>query len=107
MSKIYKLVVTVPLGHADAVRTAIGEAGAGRLGNYSFASFSTRGIGRFKPESGANPAIGEIGKFEEVEEERIECQMEEVVVDDVLVALRHVHPYEEIVYDLYPIEIRE
>lgn len=106
MSKRYKLVVTVPLSHADVVRSAIGEAGAGRLGNYSFASFSVRGTGRFKPESGANPAIGEIGKFEEVEEERIECQMDEAVVNDVLAALRGVHPYEEIAYDLYPIEIR-
>lgn len=107
MSKRYKLVVTVPLDHADAVRAAIGEAGAGRLGNYSFASFSVRGTGRFKPEAGAHPAIGEIGRMEEVEEERIECQMDEAVIDDVLAALRKVHPYEEIVYDLHPVEIRE
>ena len=61
----YKLIFTVPLSHADAVRQAIGKAGAGTYPNYSFCSFSTRGIGRFKPETGANPAIGEVGKFEE------------------------------------------
>ena len=107
MEKKYKLVFTVPLDHADAVRTAVGEAGAGKYDNYSFCSFSTRGVGRFKPEEGATPAIGSVGDFEEVEEERIECQMEEDVVDEVLKALREAHPYEEIAYDLFPLEVRE
>ena len=102
----YKLIFTVPLSHADAVRQAIGEAGAGKYPNYSFCSFSTRGIGRFKPEQGADPTIGEIGKFEEVEEERIECQIDADKVDEVLKALRASHPYEEIAYDLFPLETR-
>ncbi len=102
----YKLVFTVPLANAEAARDAIGKAGAGKLGNYSFCSFSTTGIGRFKPEEGASPAIGEVGKMEEVEEERIECQIDAEIVDDVLAALKRVHPYEEIAYDLYPLEDR-
>ena len=71
MAKMYKLVFTVPLSHAGVVREAIGKAGAGRYGNYSFASFSSRGVGRFKPEAGAHPHMGEIGKLSEVEEERV------------------------------------
>lgn len=102
----YKLIFTVPLTHADAVREALGKAGAGTYPNYSFCSFSTRGIGRFKPESGAHPAIGEVGKLEEVEEERIECQIDIDKVDQVLKALRQSHPYEEIAYDLFPLETR-
>ncbi|MDO8576007.1 MAG: hypothetical protein Q7R90_01700 [bacterium] len=104
---MYKLVFTVPLSHADAVREAIGKAGAGRHGNYSFASFSSRGVGRFKPEPGAHPHVGEIGKLTEVEEERVECQVSPEVVDDVLAALKRVHPYEVIAYDLCPIEVWE
>ncbi len=53
----YKLVFTVPLSHADIVREAIGKAGAGKLGNYSYCSFSTRGIGRFIPHTDAHPLI--------------------------------------------------
>ncbi len=106
MSK-YKLIFTIPPPYAEKARKAIGEAGAGKLGNYSFCSFSVRGIGRFKPEKGANPAIGKVGKFEEIEEERIECQVDAEVVNDVLAALKKVHPYEEIAYDLYPLETRE
>jgi hypothetical protein len=106
MGNKYKLVFTVPISHADKVRAAVGEAGAGKYPSYSFCTFSSRGIGRFRPEEGARPAIGEIGKLEEVEEERIECQIDADVVDGVLKALRRSHPYEEIAYDLFPLETR-
>jgi hypothetical protein len=102
----YKLVFTVPVGDANKVRQAIGDAGAGKSGKYSFASFSSRGVGRFLPEEGAHPAIGTIGKVEEVEEERVECQVDEVFIDDVLVALKKTHPYEEIAYDLFLLDER-
>ena len=100
----YKLIFTVPLANADTVRKAIGEAGAGKSGKYSFASFSSRGTGRFLPEEGARPAIGNVGTFEEVEEERVECQVDEIFIDDVLAALRKTHPYEEIAYDVFRLE---
>lgn len=70
MATQYKLVVYVPISHADQVREAIGNAGGGKLGKYSSCSFTVRGTGRFKPEEGA-------------------------------------HPYEEIAYDLYPLEVWE
>ena len=97
----YKIMVFVPLTHADAVRQAVGEAGAGKIGNYSFSSFSTRGVGRFKPETGANPAIGDVGRFEEVEEERIEFVCPKNKMDEVLAALRRAHPYEEMAHDVF------
>lgn len=100
----YKLIFTVPIQSADAVRAAVGNAGAGKSDKYSFASFSSRGIGRFLPEAGASPAIGEVGKMEQVEEERVECQVDEVFIDEVLAALRASHPYEEIAYDLFRLE---
>lgn len=103
MNKKYKLVVTVPLEDADAVRDAIGKAKGGVVGNYSHCSFSTRGVGRFKPAEGANPYIGEVGKLEAVEEERIEVTVDADVIDKVLNAIRAVHPYEEVVCDVYPL----
>lgn len=99
-----KIVVYVPVTHADAVRTAIGEAGGGTLGNYSFCSFSVRGVGRFRPEAGANPHIGEVGKLEEVEEERIEVTCAPDVIGKVIAAIKAVHPYEEIALDVYALE---
>jgi hypothetical protein len=98
-----KITVTVPVTHADAVRQAIGEAGGGKVGNYSFCSFSVRGVGRFLPGDGARPAIGEVGKREEVEEERIEVNCEDPLVADVVAAICRVHPYEEPAIDIYPL----
>lgn len=100
-----KVVVTVPIAHADRVRRAIGEAGGGRLGQYSLCSFSTRGIGRFLPEEGATPAIGEIGALAEVDEESIAFVCAEELLSAVVEAIKRVHPYEVPAIDTWPVEI--
>lgn len=106
MPSLYKLAFTVPVADADRVRRAVGEAGAGDSAKYGFASFSVRGTGRFLPKEGAAPAIGEVGRMEEVEEEKVECQVAGDKLDAVLAALRAAHPYEEIAYDVFPLETR-
>jgi len=98
-----KLIVTVPLTHADIVREAVGKAGAGRVGKYEFCSFSMKGVGRFRPLEGANPAIGSVGELEQVEEERIEVICEQEILNDVIAMIKSVHPYEEIAIDVYPL----
>ena len=100
----YKLVVYVPLTHADRVREAIGSAGGGKLGNYSHCSFSSRGQGRFLPLDGANPHIGSVGTAAIVEEERIEVTVDEDVLEKVIQAMEDAHPYDEIAYDVYKLE---
>ena len=103
MQELVKIVVFVPLSHTDIVRTAMGDAGAGAIGNYSHCTFSSKGLGRFKPLDGAHPAIGEVGKFEEVEEERIETVCLKEKAKDVITAIKKVHPYEEVALDVYPL----
>lgn len=99
---MFKIVTFVPVADADKVRIAMGDAGAGAKDDYSHASFSSRGIGRFKPLPGAHPAIGEVGKLEEVEEEKIEVICEKGKVKAVVAAIKKTHPYEEV-----PIEVSE
>ncbi len=99
-----KIVTTVPLTHADTVRRAAGEAGAGIAGNYRDCSFSVRGIGRFLPVEGANPALGAVGKSEEVEEEQIWWSATRDQMEAIVVAIREAHPYEEVIIDVYPLE---
>lgn len=103
MTQMFKLAVTVPLSHCDAVRKALGDAGAGRMGNYTHCSFSIRGTGRFTPMPGANPAIGSINQPEAVEEERIEVPVTLDILPAVIEAMKDAHPYEEIAYDIYPL----
>jgi dinuclear metal center YbgI/SA1388 family protein len=102
--KLKKLVVYVPETHAVAVREALGNAGAGHIGNYSHCTFNSRGIGTFLPQDGANPFIGEAGKLEQVEEVRIETIFPASLQKKVIGSMLKAHPYEEVAYDVYPIE---
>lgn len=98
---MFKIITYVPVKDAQKVREAMGDAGAGVMGNYTHASFSSRGIGRFLPREGAHPAIGEIGKLEEVEEEKIEVFCQKEKVKEVVAAIKRTHPYEEIPLEIY------
>lgn len=98
---MYKIITFVPVKDAKKVREAMGNAGAGVLGNYHHASFSTKGIGRFTPSGGAHPTIGKVGEESEVEEEKIEVICEKDKVKAVVSAIRKTHPYEEVPLEVY------
>ncbi|KIS29006.1 hypothetical protein TV39_02535 [Arthrobacter sp. SPG23] len=95
MTQLHALVTYVPADHAEAVLAAVGNAGAGRIGNYSHCAFITPGTGRFTPLAGSRPFIGAEGRTEQVAEVRIECVVGEEVLEAVVAALRSAHPYEE------------
>ena len=101
----YKVVVTVPENEADALREVIGNAGGGRVGNYAYCSFSVKGTGRFLPVDGAKPAIGKVGKLEQVVEERIEITCDGENVKSVVAAIREAHSYEEPAIDVYELTV--
>jgi len=92
----------VPVTHADEIRAALGRAGAGKQGPYEYCSSSFRVTGRFIALPGANPAIGEIGAMEEVEEEIIETICHKDLVAAAVKEVRRVHPYEEPPIDIMP-----
>lgn len=98
-----KIVTFVPIEQADAVRQAFGDAGAGVIGEYSYCSYTVTGQGRFVPSAAANPHIGQPGVAEIVEEERIEVVCDRADAKALIVALRAVHPYEEVAFDIYPL----
>ena len=95
---LQKLVTFVPLADTDHVLRALGEAGAGQIGNYKNCSFRTAGTGTFQPNEQASPHIGEAGKQEQVEEQRIEVMYPAHLSTQILAALRSAHPYEEVAY---------
>ncbi len=103
-TKNVKFVVFVPLSHADVVRQALGEVGAGKIGNYDFCSFSSRGTGRFRGNEKTSPAIGKAGKYESVEEERIEAIVPREILKEAIGKVKSVHPYEKVAFDIYPLE---
>jgi len=101
--KRVKISTTVPRENADQLRHALGEASAGKIGEYSFCSFSVTGKGRFMPTKDANPHIGEANKLEVVEEEQIEVVCDRTIAKQVVAALKVAHPYEEVIVDITPL----
>ncbi len=99
-----KLVIYVPLTHADELRKALGDIGVGKIGDYDYCSFSSKGIGRFRGNKNSNPTIGEPEHFESVEEERIEFLLPKSLLKDAIKKMKEIHPYEEPAFDVYTLE---
>ncbi|MGI2326561.1 Nif3-like dinuclear metal center hexameric protein [Planococcus sp. YIM B11945] len=106
-AELVKIAVFVPESHADAVRDALGKAGAGAIGDYEYCSYSLAGTGRFLPTEGADPYIGEPGKMETVEESKIEVVIPKTKKDQAIRAMIAAHPYEEVAYDVFTLENKE
>ncbi|WP_139994396.1 Nif3-like dinuclear metal center hexameric protein [Paenibacillus paridis] len=104
--KLYKLVVFVPESHQGQVQEAVWRAGAGQIGNYSNCSFTIKGTGTFIPGEGTTPYIGEEGKLERVDEVRVETIVPHSVHRKTVQAMLKAHPYEEVAYDLYPVDLK-
>ncbi len=99
-----KLVFFVPSDHAAGVRDAIFEAGAGHIGEYDMCSFNAPGNGTFRGGEGSDPFVGEKGKMHTEPELRVETVFPKEREARILRALLGAHPYEEVAYDVYPLE---
>lgn len=102
--KMYKLAVYVPADHAERLRQALANAGAGKIGDYDSCSYTISGEGRFKALDGANPFIGDIGELHIEPEVKIEVVVPENNKNKILRSMLNNHPYEEPAYDLFTLE---
>jgi len=102
--ELRKIVTFVPLDHADKVRLAIFNAGAGQIGNYEQCSYNLEGFGTFKGSEETNPYAGEKGKLHIEKEIRIETIFPKAIQQKVVSAMIAAHPYEEVAYDIYPLD---
>lgn len=101
---LMQLVFFVPVPDTEKVVTAVHKAGAGQVGDYSNCSFQVQGTGRFLPSDKANPTIGEPGKPEQVQENRVEMVFPAYLQQKVMDALLKAHPYEEVAHYLTLLE---
>ncbi len=99
-----KLVTFVPHDHAERVRQALWDAGAGTLGGYDRTSFNVRGEGTFRGNENTHPFVGEPGLLHTEPETRIETIFPAHLESRVIAALLEAHPYEEPAYDIYALE---
>ena len=99
-----KLVTFCPVDDADKVREAMFAAGAGHIGNYDSCSYNLTGKGSFRAGEGSNPHLGEINKLHFEDEIRIEVIYPVYKEKGILGKMIEAHPYEEVAYDIYPLE---
>ncbi|MGE0566683.1 MAG: Nif3-like dinuclear metal center hexameric protein [Bacteroidia bacterium] len=100
----YKLIVFVPTEHLEKVRTAILENGGGKIGEYDFCSFNTEGVGTFRAGENTNPFVGEKLEIHKENETRFETIIPKFALNVAIAAMKSVHPYEEVAYDLIPLD---
>ena len=96
-----KVVTYVPPDAAEAVGSAMADAGAGTIGEYTRCTWRVVGDGSFLPGARARPLIGEPGVLERTREARLEMRLPRALRQQVLTALVRAHPYEEVAYDVY------
>ena len=102
-SCLLKLVTFAPQEHAEPLRNALFNAGAGNIGNYESCSYNSEGYGTFRANEQANPFVGSVGKLHQEEEVRIEVILPAYKKMSVQRALLATHPYEEPAFDFYPL----
>ena len=103
-NQLKKLVTYAPTLQAEKVRNAVFEAGGGQIGNYSECSFNIAGEGTFKPGQGTDPFVGTPGERHTEQEVKIELVFPAWLERPVYNALIKAHPYEEVAYDIFPLE---
>lgn len=99
-SPTVKIVTFVPAEAVDRVVAALGDAGAGTIGNYTGCSFRSPGVGTFVPGPGTSPYAGRPGVPETVDEIRVEMVAPVGREAALVAALRAAHPYEEPAFDV-------
>lgn len=100
----YKVIVYVPSAHVDVVREAVIAEGAGQIGDYKGCTFAAAGEGTFIPLEGSQPFIGEKDTLSKVEEKALSFMVLESELARVIKAVKKVHPYEEMAYDVFKLE---
>lgn len=99
-NQMLKIVVFVPKEFSEKVIEAMAHEGAGQIGNYDRCAYQVAGVGTFRPQPGAEPYLGEVGRIHKTEEDRIEMVMASSRLSAVVQALRNTHPYEEPAFDV-------
>ena len=101
---MFKICVYVPENSVEKVKQAMFEAGAGKIGNYDSCCWQTEGTGQFRALQGSQPALGEQGKLEQVQELKIELVCADQFIKKAVSAIKNAHPYEEPAYDVWRLE---
>ena len=101
---IQKLVTYTVPENAEKIRLALGEAGAGTIGNYDNCSFNSEGFSTYQGNEDSNPTVGNKGELTQTDEIKIEVVFEKHLQSKILKTLFANHVYEEVAYEIYDLQ---
>ncbi|MDX1900690.1 MAG: NGG1p interacting factor NIF3 [Gammaproteobacteria bacterium] len=101
---MYALSFYVPLEHAEVVKNALFNVGAGRIGEYSHCAWQTQGEGQFMPHDSATPFLGKANQLEKIQEIKVEMVCDAIYIQAAIAALKASHPYETPAYHVIRLE---
>ncbi|GAB2189377.1 YqfO family protein [Sessilibacter sp. MAH1] len=99
---MYKIIVYVPSESKETVKSALFDAGAGRIGDYACCCWEVLGQEQFLPLPNSQPYLGQEGELERVPEFRLELVCEAALIKTAVLKMIEAHPYEEPAYQVLP-----
>ncbi|MET2901120.1 divalent cation tolerance protein CutA [Vibrio rotiferianus] len=99
----FKLEIYAPDTEVVAIRDALNSVAAGVVGDYDSVISIVKISGFWRPTEGSEPVTGEKGEINFGEEVRLDVRCQESLVQAALDAIRAIHPYEEPVINILPL----
>jgi hypothetical protein len=103
VSPFFKLEIFIPAENVDELLETLAAGHAGEIGNYDHCTSITQVQGTWRPLEGALPAVGEVGKLFMGSECKVEVNCREQYLNEVIEAVRAMHPYEEPLINVIPL----
>ncbi|MCK4870456.1 MAG: NGG1p interacting factor NIF3 [Gammaproteobacteria bacterium] len=85
---LYQIYFYTPESHLEAIKNAMFNVGAGRIGNYDCCCWQVKGAGQFRSLENSEPFIGRKDIAEYVDEYCVEMVCEQEKIAEVIVALK-------------------
>ena len=98
-----KLEIFLPETHLDALRQVLTEHDAGHIGRYDSCLSYSRVTGCWRPLAGTDPYLGTPGELCEALELKVEVTCPAARADEIVAAVKRIHPYEEPVINVIPL----
>ena len=106
-TEAFKIITFCPPEYTDRIRDGLAALGAGNIGAYQRCSFELKGTGTFHGHAErSDPAIGQSGQLERVEETRLEMVCPADALAAAIRSIRSFHPYEEPPIEILRLEPR-
>ncbi|MDD2431922.1 MAG: Nif3-like dinuclear metal center hexameric protein [Firmicutes bacterium] len=102
--EFFKAVIYVPPEAVSDVTKVLWDGGAGQIGNYDHCLYEIEGRGQFRPLEGTDPYKGTRGEDTKISEKRLETIVSFKDYPSLIEKVKKVHPYEEPVIDIFPLQ---